>query len=53
MDIECFTVLVYYGLTNLAALKIPQAQRFVPKWVSFGLNRLSWFGCFIPRLPLF
>lgn len=31
---SAFTVLVYYGITNLAALKIPAQQRFVPRAVS-------------------
>jgi APA family basic amino acid/polyamine antiporter len=31
---SAFTVLVYYSITNLAALRVPSAQRFVPRWVS-------------------
>lgn len=31
---SAFTVLVYYSITNLAALQVPAAQRFVPRWVS-------------------
>jgi len=30
---SAFTVLVYYALTNLAALRIPAAARLVPRWV--------------------
>lgn len=46
---SAFTVLIYYGLTNLAALKVPQAQRFVPKWVSvLGLIACLGLGVFIP-----
>ena len=30
---SAFTVLVYYALTNLAALKLPPAQRLYPVWV--------------------
>ncbi|RUO25541.1 amino acid transporter [Aliidiomarina minuta] len=40
---SAFTVLVYYGITNLAALKIPRHQRFVPKFVSI-LGLISCFG---------
>lgn len=32
---SAFTVLAYYSITNLAALKVAPAQRFVPKWVSW------------------
>lgn len=47
--LSAFTVLVYYGLTNLAALKVQQAQRFVPKWVSFlGLIACLGLAVFIP-----
>lgn len=46
---SAFTVLVYYSLTNLAALKVPQAQRFVPKWVSIlGLIACLGLAVFIP-----
>jgi len=46
---SAFTVLIYYGLTNLAALKVPQAQRFVPKWVSvLGLIACLGLAVFIP-----
>lgn len=31
---SAFTVLVYYSITNLAALQVPVEQRFVPRWVS-------------------
>ena len=30
---SAFTVLVYYALTNLAALRIPAEARIVPRWV--------------------
>jgi basic amino acid/polyamine antiporter, APA family len=46
-SLSAFTVLVYYGITNLAALRVPQTQRFVPRWVSvIGLVSclaLVWF----------
>lgn len=31
---SAFTVLTYYGITNLAALRVPASQRFVPRFVS-------------------
>lgn len=42
--LSAFTVLLYYGITNIAALNVlPLSDRFIPKWVSvFGL--LSCFG---------
>lgn len=46
---SAFTVLVYYGLTNLAALKVSPEQRFVPKWVSlFGLICCLALALFVP-----
>ncbi|MBJ7268021.1 MULTISPECIES: APC family permease [Idiomarina] len=41
--LSAFTVLIYYGITNIAALKVSQTQRFIPKWVSI-LGLLSCFG---------
>lgn len=40
---SAFTVLTYYGITNLAALQVPAEQRFIPKFVSV-LGLLSCFG---------
>lgn len=31
---SAFTVLVYYALTNLAALRLPAASRLFPRWVA-------------------
>jgi APA family basic amino acid/polyamine antiporter len=31
---SAFTVLVYYAITNLAALRLPRAARLFPRWVS-------------------
>ncbi len=31
---SAFTVLVYYAITNLAALKLPAAQRLYPRWIA-------------------
>ncbi|CUS48299.1 MAG: APC superfamily amino acid-polyamine transporter [Idiomarinaceae bacterium HL-53] len=48
-SLSAFTVLVYYGLTNLAALKVSSAERFIPQWMSV-LGLLSCFGLalFVP-----
>jgi APA family basic amino acid/polyamine antiporter len=32
---SAFTVLVYYGITNLAALNLPEAQRLYPRWIAW------------------
>ncbi|WP_394221700.1 hypothetical protein [Alteromonas gracilis] len=32
--LSAFTVLLYYGITNIAALNAEQQRRFVSKWVS-------------------
>ena len=37
---SAFTVLIYYALTNLAALRIPQQERLYPAWVA-GLGLIS------------
>lgn len=33
---SAFTVLVYYALTNLAALRLPEADRRFPRWTAYG-----------------
>lgn len=38
---SAFTVLVYYALTNVAALRMPEEKRLYPKWVSW----LGLLGC--------
>ena len=40
---SAFTVLVYYGLTNLAALRLPPEARRFPRWVSVA-GLVSCFG---------
>jgi basic amino acid/polyamine antiporter, APA family len=32
---SAFTVLVYYSVTNLSALRLPETQRLYPKWISY------------------
>jgi APA family basic amino acid/polyamine antiporter len=36
---SAFTVLVYYAITNLAALRLPPEQRLYPRWI-------AWLGLF-------
>ncbi|MEM6553453.1 MAG: APC family permease [Planctomycetota bacterium] len=44
---SAFTVLLYYGLTNWAALKLSDEERFYPRWVSvaglIGCVGLAWW----------
>ena len=40
---SAFTVLVYYGLTNLAALRLPPEARRFPRWIS-AAGLVSCFG---------
>lgn len=42
-SLSAFTVLVYYGITNLAALQVAKKARFVPRVVSV-LGLVSCFG---------
>lgn len=53
-SLSAFTVLVYYGITNLAALRVAQTQRFVPRWVSvIGLVSCLTLVLFIEPLILY
>lgn len=47
---SAFTVLIYYALTNLAALRLPGDRRLYPAWVAW----LGLSGCLLltPFLPL-
>jgi APA family basic amino acid/polyamine antiporter len=40
---SAFTVLVYYAITNLAALRLPEEDRLYPRWVS-AAGLLSCLG---------
>jgi APA family basic amino acid/polyamine antiporter len=31
-----FTILIYYALTNLAAIRLPGAQRLYPRWIAWA-----------------
>jgi APA family basic amino acid/polyamine antiporter len=42
-SLSALTVLVYYGLTNLAALRLPAEARRFPRWVA-ALGLVSCFG---------
>ena len=45
---SAFTVLVYYSITNLAALQVPASERFVPRWVSvLGLLSCLTLAAFV------
>ena len=33
---SAFTVLIYYALTNLAALRLPDDERLFPRWLAWG-----------------
>ena len=49
---SAFTVLVYYAITNLAALYIPDSGRLYPKWISVaGLVACASLAFFVE--PLF
>ncbi len=43
---SAFSVLVYYMITNMAALRIPAAEAIVPRWI-------SWSGLFSCLLVVF
>jgi len=40
---SAFTVLVYYGLTNLAALRLPPEARRFPRWIAVS-GLIACFG---------
>jgi APA family basic amino acid/polyamine antiporter len=43
---SAFTVLIYYGLTNLAALRLPKKDQRFPRWIA----ALGLFGCLLLAL---
>jgi basic amino acid/polyamine antiporter, APA family len=46
---SAFNVLIYYGITNLAALQIPADKRRFPKWVAYaGLIACFGLSFFVP-----
>ena len=45
---SAFTVLVYYAITNLAALTLSRDERYYPRWVSAaGLASCLTLACFV------
>lgn len=48
---SAFTVLLYYGLTNVAALRLTDEQRMFPKWLAgLGLMTCLLVACTVPPL---
>lgn len=46
---SAFTVLVYYAITNLAALKLPESERLYPRWVAVtGLAACIFLAFWVP-----
>jgi APA family basic amino acid/polyamine antiporter len=47
---SAFTILVYYAITNLAALRLPKAQRLYPPVVAWaGLAGCAFLAVWVPR----
>lgn len=49
---SAFTVLIYYAITNLAALQLPKEQRLYPKWVAICGMAASLFLAFFVPVPI-
>lgn len=46
---SAFTVLIYYAITNLAALRLPEEQRLYPKWIPLvGLAACLFLAFWVP-----
>lgn len=46
---SAFTVLIYYAITNLAALRLPREQRLFPAWVAVaGLAACLFLAFWVP-----
>jgi len=46
---SAFTVLVYYAITNLAALRLPHEQRLYPRWIAVaGLVMCLFLAFWVP-----
>lgn len=46
---SAFTVLIYYAITNLAALRLPDSQRLYPKWIPLsGLAACLFLAFWVP-----
>jgi len=45
------TVLIYYGILNIAALKLPPDQRLYPKWLAWlGLGSCFFLAFWVPMM---
>lgn len=46
---SAFTVLIYYAITNLAALRLPAEQRLYPRWIAMtGLAACPFLAFWVP-----
>ncbi|QQN74890.1 APC family permease [Croceicoccus sp. YJ47] len=46
---SAFTVLVYYAITNLAALRLPARERLYPRWITVtGLGACLFLAFWVP-----
>lgn len=46
---SAFTVLIYYAITNLAALRLPSEQRLYPRWIpATGLAACLFLAFWVP-----
>lgn len=46
---SAFTVLIYYAITNLAALRLPEKQRLYPRWIAVvGLMACVFLAFWVP-----
>lgn len=46
---SAFTVLIYYAITNMAALRLPDDQRLYPKWIPLtGLAACLFLAFWVP-----
>lgn len=46
---SAFTVLIYYAITNLAALRLPKDQRLYPQWIPLvGLANCLFLAFWVP-----
>ena len=47
---SAFTVLIYYAITNLAALRLPPAERLYPRWLAYtGLTACVFLAFRVDR----
>jgi APA family basic amino acid/polyamine antiporter len=49
LPISAFTVLIYYAVTNLAALRLPPEDRLYPRWIAVaGLIACLFLAFWVP-----